>query len=192
MTLRAFLWLASGLLLCLGTTACCTKTVFGSERNIDQALRYLEQHGRLDRGAMPRPAVSIINEQTDTLGFKHQRLQQMSGTVPIWGRELIIHYDRAGVLYRIDGELARIDHWNMPAPRLTTTEALAHASMVKSGWTASQAELYVYVDGEDTPHLTYYITLTRDLLREFVFIDALDGHLVAELPGTMSDTSSLR
>lgn len=192
MNLPSALWLGSCLWLSLGATACCTENIVASGHGTDQALKYLEQHGRLDAKASPRPALMLINEQTDTLGLTHQRLQQINGTVPVWGRELIVHYNRDGVLYRVDGDLAPLGHWKMTAPRLTAAEAEVHATTAKPGWAASQAVLYVYMDGPDAPHLTYYITLTRDLLRQFVFIDAMDGHIVAELAGTMSDTSSVR
>ena len=127
----------------------------------------------------------FLNESVDAIQQKHVRFQQVKNDVPVWGGQLIVHFDKHDEPTRIKGSflsgLEQVETHSI----VTTDEAEATAVAVKGeGWHAVGSVLYVYMH-ESSPKLVYHVTLTHGMERWFVFVDAHDGavlHQVTVMP----------
>ena len=106
---------------------------------------------------------SVYRVDTDTLGLRHARLRQMSGGLRVIGGELIIHFDRSGQPYQVNGRYipdVLVDP--VPAIDVTTAVVAAQRDLVAmdkpSGSVSGTPALVIYARG-DMPTLAYEITL---------------------------------
>ncbi|MFH1969563.1 MAG: hypothetical protein ABIJ53_04505, partial [Verrucomicrobiota bacterium] len=109
---------------------------------------------------------AVYRLDTDTKGFHHARLRQMAGGLRVIGGELIVHFDRSGQPYQVNGRYIP-DVVVDPAPAIDVAAAVVAAqrdlaAMDKpSGSVLGTPELVVYArDG--TPTLAYEITLVYE------------------------------
>lgn len=148
-----------------------------------RALAYLEQHSTKYGIMDVFGELAFMSETVDQLQQKHVRFQQIKSGVPVWGRQLIVHFDERGEAMNITGAflsgLGRID----VQPHVSTDAAAATAVALKGeGWRAANKVLCIYLH-EFQPLLAYHITLTRGLERWFVFVDASDGTVLHQVTG---------
>ncbi|MCX6993745.1 MAG: M4 family metallopeptidase [Kiritimatiellaeota bacterium] len=106
---------------------------------------------------------AVYRVDTDTKGFHHVRLRQTAGGLRIIGGELIVHFDRSGQPYQVNGRYipnAFVD----PAPTIDAATAVGAAqrdlvAMDKPAGTVwGTPEIVIYAQG-DTPALAYEMTL---------------------------------
>lgn len=99
----------------------------------------------------------------DDLGFHHVRLRQAAGGLRVVGGELIVHFDRSGQPYQVNGRYIP-DAFVDPAPAIDAATAVVAAqrdlaAMAKpSGSVLGTPELVVYAR-DATPALAYEMTL---------------------------------
>lgn len=99
----------------------------------------------------------------DSLGFHHVRLRQMAAGLRVMGGELIVHFDRSGRPYQVNGRY--IPNASVSAtPVLAAAAALAAARKdlaaagKSSGTIQAGPELEIYADGT-APVLAYALTI---------------------------------
>ncbi len=164
----------------------------------DKATAFLERHGAIfgidDVGAQLR----MIGLNIDQYGHTRVSWQQMHGDVPVFGAVLHGHVSSDGRLTAINGNF-------VPELPLPTQPTLAEASAAQTAVAAVSAELRSALKGAQpevastalivyrkyltrgTPgpaHLAYEIEVThQSAVREFVYVDALNGKVVDRITG---------
>lgn len=148
-----------------------------------RALSYLEQNG--DRYGIVSASDELVylDESIDKLKQKHVRFQQVIKGIPVWSRQLIVHFNERDEVVNVTGAfLSGVGQIDM-RPRVSAITAAATAASFKGeGWRAAATVLNIY------PHatrqlLTYHVTLTRGLERWFVFVDAHNGAVLHQITG---------
>lgn len=101
--------------------------------------------------------------ESDALGFHHVRLRQMATGLRVVGGDLIVHFDRRGSPYQVNGRyIPDADVGVMPALTADAALVVARKDMAAAGrpvgFVQGKPELEVYADGI-APILTYALTL---------------------------------
>lgn len=155
----------------------------GQARFGERARAYLEQR-RAEYGILDVPGELVFkNETVDQLNHKHVRFQQVKNGVPVYGHELIVHFNQRDEGVRVSGSfLAALGQLDV-RPRVTAEEAAAAAISLKgASWGVAKTQLWIY-RYERRPRLAYQLTLTRGLERWLVFVDAQDGTVLHQVTG---------
>lgn len=94
---------------------------------VETTIELLSAHKALFKMRDPSVELSVRRAEIDELGMTHARFQQLTHGVPVFGAELMAHYDAHGRLTSIDANyvpgLESVD----VNPALVTSEALAKA-----------------------------------------------------------------
>jgi len=186
-------------ILLLATVACAatppkpdTKAAARSA-DLRLALDYLAQ--KSDRFHLKDPAkqLRLKREKRDLLGFRHLRFEQVHEGVALWGREILVHINRSGEVYRATGEAVENLGKQASQPQLNQEQIAAKALQVMPGgenlWKVKQSKLYFYSSWQtkSEPQLVYQVELHHGLIRQFVLLDADDGNLLKRIAGTPSE-----
>lgn len=167
------------LLVLVGISDGC---VVGGKDWLDLAYRHLETTDYPIK--IPREQLQVQKIAHDDRGFTHVRLRHVTRGVPVWGEEVIVHLNAAGDAYHVDGQVTPNLEALGTIPRVTETEAISRAlEGMSSDWRYSTHDLLVLPTAP--PHLAYRVTVTRGLLRNFVFVDAADAKVLQVVSGTM-------
>lgn len=144
------------------------------------SLRYLEREKSQYGLDHPRKQLMYKMESVDNLQKKHVKFQQVQNDIPVWGREMIVHLDEQDRVYLVTGEVLGGLRSINTVPGISLEDAARHVSYdgeLKNG------SLYIFnFDNEN--YLAYGFTLTKGLMRDFVFIDAHNGKLIHRISGT--------
>ena len=132
---------------------------------------------------------------TDELGFIHVRFDQVYDGVPVWGRDLVAHFDGSGQLYIVNGAyeptprdletmpsisadvawqqaIERLQRENRWAP---VDEALAQTL----GLQGAAPRLVIYPDAEQGMRLAYEVSIHPNLAEWYsYFVDAQSGEVL--------------
>jgi Zn-dependent metalloprotease len=66
---------------------------------------FVKKYGSLFQLDGPDDEVLPVGAETDELGMTHARFAQRKGHLPVWGGELLAHFDTDGALIRLNGRL---------------------------------------------------------------------------------------
>ena len=125
-----------------------------------------------------------ISESVDELKQAHVRFQQVHRGVPVWGQQLIAHFDGRGEPSSMSGTFLPIAPPLDTKPHIDKHTAAANVVKAKgSDWKVLDCEPVIFPH-DKRASLAHLIIVTRALRREFVFVDASDGSLLAELSGS--------
>ncbi len=123
-------------------------------------------------------------EFTDALGSTHVRYQQVFKGLPVWGKEAIVHVNKSGMAYLVEGNTE-------PTPQIDTTPlVVAGAAEVTvnrdlAGTAAGiRSELVIHVDRLGISRLTWSIQATCGLQRWQYFVDAGTGVIIEKYNDT--------
>jgi bacillolysin len=129
-------------------------------------------------------------EFTDALGSTHVKYQQRVKGLNVWGKEVIVHVDRGGTAYLIEGN-------SEPTPQIDTTpvliaaEAEAKVSQDMGGLaTGLKSELLVHADRLGITRLAYSVQATCGLELWRYFIDARTGMILEKYNDTWFESVS--
>jgi Zn-dependent metalloprotease len=161
-------------------------SVLDQSRYGAQALAYLEQNRGEYRISDPRAELRFKSETIDELNHKHVRFQQVYNGVPVWRREIIVHFNERDEVHTVSNGLMSGLGLIDVNPGVTAEAARNAATQAKGeGWQASDDALYVFMH-DMRPWLAYEVTLTRGLERWFVFVNARDGQVIHQMTGSPS------
>ena len=160
----------------------------------DRARNFLDAYGALFGVSAPGSQLSITSVRSDEAGGTVE-LAQRHASLPVFNAELVTHFDAAGALTAVNGTF--VPGIKVPTearvPATTATQAalglVAQVLNVDVGaLVASPPELGVHRTGlaADTPGTTalaWRTTVTGTTVREFVYVDALDGALLERFTG---------
>ncbi|MCU1281242.1 MAG: peptidase family protein [bacterium] len=169
-----------------GRTAPMATTGADAER---AGREFLRRYGALyDMGA--DDDLVADDSDTDELGMTHARFQQRVGKVPVWGGELLAHFDSDGALIRVNGRYVPVS--SPPPSALQSADqarvlavAGARASypaVSPDAFTTSAPKLYVYPTEGGEAKLAWRVEMsveddTQTMALES-FVDAVDGSIV--------------
>lgn len=137
-----------------------------------------------------------IKTETDNLGMRHVRLNQTYQGVPVFGGQIIRHFDANGNERSTSGKL--IENIDVNAiPQISEEEAinkaktlwkeqfnLDNATVKKSKLYIFNKSLFAFKKTDATNYLVWQIELYQDqIFHEFYFINAHTGELVQQITG---------
>ena len=150
---------------------------------------FLRRHGALFSMGVDDELVAD-DSSTDELGMTHARFQQHLGTIPVWGGELLAHFDSDGSLVRVNGRYVPI---GAPAPMvvqsadqarvLAVADARAsHPAVSSDAFTTAAPKLYLYPITTASAKLAWRVEIdvaddNQTMVLES-FVDAVDGSIV--------------
>jgi bacillolysin len=128
---------------------------------------------------------------SDELGLRHLKFEQRWKGLAVWPAELIVHLDRNGDVYLMDGAY-------VPTPRLPTTRPVLaavdarrralEAAGAGSRPEKSDPELLVFAPGNRRPRLAWSVSVEKSLEESYrVLVDAANGAVLARIPTVMSE-----
>ncbi len=133
---------------------------------------------------------------TDELGMTHARFEERVGGVPVWGGELLAHFDTDGALIRVNGRYVPIP-WPLPAQVTSADEArvlavadarASHPTLSPDAFTTSTPKLYVYPINAATAKLAWRVEIDVDDVTQVMtlqsFVDATDGSILHSVETT--------
>ncbi|QXD14199.1 M4 family metallopeptidase [Rhodocaloribacter litoris] len=161
-------------------------------RYTEAAHELLQRHAPLLGLDEPRDELRPIRTVVDELGYTHVRFEQQYEGLPVWGRDLYVHFDETGTAYALNGTYE-------PTPRNVTTRptlspADAERVVVQDlktrkrwapvrgrlaaelGLDAMETRLVLYPDAGGTIHLAYEISLHPNFMEWYTYlVDARRG-----------------
>ena len=143
----------------------------------------------------PDDELQVVHTTTDAIGFVHTRFRQVYNSIPIWASELIVHFDRDGSLYAINGTYEPTPEEASVAPSLGEQEALnivvadlesrnrwAPVSPEVAQWLGMrdpEPELVLYPDADRGMRLAFQVSLHANLVEWYVYlVDAENGQIL--------------
>lgn len=143
----------------------------------------------------PTQRLTAIQQQRDDLEQTHIRYRQTYDGVPVFGAQMIVHFDDTDVA-STSGRIVPVVHVNT-RPNLTAADATKLAQMYwqqqfstsSDGAAAQNSSLYVFDKGfilhqaVSEPHLVWEVVLNQvaPRVREHYYIDAHTGQLVYQI-----------
>ncbi len=156
----------------------------------ERARAFLDRYGAAF-GALDRDQMSLTRVTgADEVGMEHVRFQQTYQGVPVTGGELVVHLRSAGVVAVNAKTVADLDTVNT-VPVVSATEAgVLAAEALMQGLGVSDAVLSAprlellnkgLIGGRGfATGLTWFIEARKIDLREYLWVDALNGKLVLQ------------
>ncbi len=169
-----------------------------SKRGLDRigaALDVLDEHAALLQLREPSKELRGTGYAVDELGFAHVRFEQVYDGIPVWGRDLYVHFDASGEVYTINGTYE-------PTPRevdlqLNLNAAAAYDIVVSDlqareqwapvpdeaaamfGLDEVESELILFPLADGSMRPAYEVSLHPNLVEWFTYIiDAEDGSVL--------------
>ncbi len=171
----------------------------------ETAIRFIESNRDLFKLTAPRSELQQIEEATDRLGKKHIKFRQTFAGIPVWGKDMVAHFDADNSLYLLNAH-------SVPTPAdvnvnqfaVSKKEALsiAHSALENSSskialgnFTAkaldfekATATKMIWQDEAGRPRLIWHVQM-RPNLRDnwYFFIDANSMTILEKYNATMFD-----
>jgi len=162
-------------------------------RDVEQlSLDFISKSRALFGMSDPEARFEPLRVLRDELGMTHVRMQQAYANLPVYGRDLYLHYNRQKQLQSVNGRTLPITASIDVKPALTAAEAEAIAlkalDLTDSGAVQPSSALLIYPDEADMLHLAYRVNVVPSLLQNWeVFIDAHSGELLHKANRVCSD-----
>ncbi|HEX9652246.1 MAG TPA: hypothetical protein VGA99_00915, partial [bacterium] len=169
-------------------------------------MTYLRENLDLFKLDEPAQELRVVSEKTDGLAMHHIKFQQLYKGVPIWGHNLVAHFDAGGALYAINARYSPTPRdIDVNASRISSQDAISLAETDLTGETEIQpltdrakiilnyvkpsAQKYIWVDRQTgTAHLVWHVAIRPNLRDYFYyFIDAGSGAILESYNATNFD-----
>lgn len=146
----------------------------------------------------PDDTLSTLSAASDELSMHHVRLAQHRGRVPVWGGELVLHYDPQGRLVRINGRYLPLGpvelvpaHTGLDARAVAlSTARTSRPELPESAFGVAQPSLWVYPLSAEEGRLAWRIELeVHDLARSMalaIFVDAVSAQVLHQVDNLAS------
>ncbi|MDX2463825.1 MAG: hypothetical protein QNK31_04880 [Porticoccus sp.] len=156
---------------------------------LKQAFLHLENEKVKYNLHNPKVQLKLISVNVDKLEKKHLKFQQVYQGVSVWGRQVLVHLDEDNSVYRVSGEvLEGLNTLNIiPAISLEEAGIAVQQSEQwgRQGWKIKKRELSI-LEKNGKKYLTYRLTITKGLMREFLFVNANDATIIHRITGTQT------
>ena len=137
----------------------------------------------------PHREFEITGVKTDSLRYKHIKLQQVHNGIAVWGRSISVHLNQDNHVYLFQGHyeptLKNVDTTPKLSAKEAAKRAISEAPDGEGEWGVQERKLFILMVEPKTPRLAYRITLLRGVMhREYYFVDAGNGNILHKLSGT--------
>ncbi|TCP63617.1 Zn-dependent metalloprotease [Heliophilum fasciatum] len=148
------------------------------EDNLENiALAALDSYKTILQIDNPVEEFKLKQNIKDPLGFHHVKFRQHFQGIPLWGKEIIVHMNRDGAVYLIEGRSEKTPQMET-SPKISIESAQEEViKELGSGTISASSELTIYIKNSQ-PYLVYHIEAQDPRSRWHYFIDAVDGSLV--------------
>ena len=170
-------------------------TASGRETVTRAALDILQANRSLLRIDNPMEEFTSLHTEIDELGLAHARFEQRYQGVPVWGRDLYVHFDQKGEVYALNGvyEPTPAGLSTRPAISSEAAEARVVADLQASerwaplddataemlGMDSVERTLVIYPTADRGMKLAYEISLHPNFLEYYTYlIDAQSGEVL--------------
>ena len=163
-------------------------------RYADLAVYFFSSYRALFRLSDPREELPVAEASADQLGYKHVRLRQAYAGLPVWGAELIVHFDDAGRIYLVNGHYLPTPEGLNRHPHVSETQALDSAAQAvgQARCTDCRSELVVFGVGRAEAAVAYRVSVRLGLAEQWmVFVDTQSGKIldrISAVPTATPDT----
>ena len=151
------------------------------------ARAFLASYGSLMGLQAPASQLQLRSIKGDSLGMQHVRFDQVQNGVPVFGADVIVHFNAAGAVTSVNGYIVPDAPQINTAPKLSEKQA-AELAVKYSGLAdgiATQNGLTIFNPGLITERasqtfLTYRVhvdSASQPYLAQWVFVDAHSGEL---------------
>ena len=163
----------------------------GEDADLTTARAFLQENRSLLALENPREELRLSRGFLDELGMRHLRFDQRWRGLEVWPADLIVHLDRAGHVYLMDGAF-------VPSPRgvlvRPIVDAAAAARRARSGVSGadrasvSEPRLFVYAPGTRSPRLAWSVDVDVSVSEQWrVVIDAANGAKLATISRILTE-----
>ncbi len=147
------------------------------------ARKFVVDNRNLLKISNPMQELKIKRQWADKIGTKHFRYQQTVNSVPIFGKELMVHLDKENSVYMLNGRYEATPVGVDTTPEITQEKALdlvmQHLNFTELPIVAPDTELVIYTHPSGDMTLTWKIDITPTLDQRWIyFISAKDGKFV--------------
>jgi Zn-dependent metalloprotease len=169
-----------------------------------RALAFLTNHGAvvgindqerqaLSEGAVPVAGseLRIVDAKTDEFGFSHVRMDQYYQGLRVFGAQLAVHMNGAGITAVNGDYVPDIAVKTVPVLSKTAASEVALAVARKKAegaeLTVAKVDISIYAHGllEGTPvvnHLAYSVDVAGAKIAEQIWVDAMTGAVLNQVP----------
>lgn len=165
-----------------------------SRKHSEMIFFFMQYYHDFFKLADPRRMLKVEKIESDELGYTHVRLQQVVNRIPVWGKTILVHFNKENFIYLFQGDYLSGSALNgLPVDGVVTQsqaveKAIKAASKVTSKWSLKSCSKVIFADQAQVPHLAYGITLSSGLIhRNLYFIDAASGSVLHKIDLTRQD-----
>jgi bacillolysin len=145
------------------------------------ALVYLKTNPGKHGVTQPSKQLTFLCESIDELRQKHARFQQSYEGIPVWGQQLIVHFNAQDQVSSTSGGIQPVPGNVATKPKLDKAIASAKAaSAAGEGWKARDSTLYLYAH-KGAMRLAHLVNVAKGLQRAMVFVDADTGAVLNQI-----------
>jgi Zn-dependent metalloprotease len=161
----------------------------GEDLDVSTAREFLRVNRALLGLDSPDDELAVRQRPADDLGLSHAKFEQRWHGLAVFPAELIVHLDRQGNVYLMDGAYVPTPRLKIATPIVTAGEAAGRArAAAPRGVRLSSPELLVYAPTSHAPRLAWRFDITGSPEEAAaVFIDAANGALLASIPLVMTE-----
>lgn len=149
---------------------------------VTRAFHFLSNYGGLMRIDRPQEQLALHEIVEDQTGATHVRLSQVHEGVPVFGAQVVVHMNHAGITGLNGTFVSGISVDTTPTLDAESARQAAVSAIIKEDATASAEEPFLYVYNEGVLQrgpgqnaLAYAVPVHAEQLDEQVWIDAHDG-----------------
>ncbi|MEY4730104.1 MAG: hypothetical protein RL020_1262 [Pseudomonadota bacterium] len=165
------------------TGSCPPLTSQASEqpKYLAQAQTYLKANPGSHRVTDPCTELIFARERIDELQQKHVRFQQSYQGIPVWGQQIIVHFNAQDVVTSTTGSIQPITQKISIEPRIDKSIAAnTAANALGEGARANDNKLSIY-QHDGMPHLVHVVDVMQSMRRTMVFVDADTGLVLNQI-----------
>ena len=168
-----------------------TAPIAASPQDAERAGRaFLLKVHALYQMSSPDDELAAAGADTDELGMTHARFTQKKGKLPVWGGDLIVHFDSDGALVQVNGRYLPVGDLTLAATKNADEAAVAAVLDARAARPEVDAALFdshapqllIYPLTPDQLKLAFRVEVeVRDLDQPMLletFVDATDGAIL--------------
>lgn len=165
---------------------------------VQAALGVLKSRAALLKLNNPAEELSLISSVRDEISFEHVRFQQVYQSIPVWGRDLYVHFNAQGVIYLVNGTYEPTPSGVATTPDVTSGEALelvvndltsigryhplSREASAFLGIDDPSEELVIYTTSQGNYRLAYEVSIHPNLVEWYSYIvDAENGQILNKI-----------